>query len=76
MSVRATLALLEERTAPPARSIRSYRVDRATRINAITPTTDLPGMRLALALADLALDCEEHAILRRARVTRAAILRG
>ncbi len=74
MSVRATLARLHERTGPIDRAIRSYRADRAGYV--ATMPSDLPGMRLALALADIARECEESALVRRERITRAAIIGG
>lgn len=73
MSIRATLARLQERTGPIDRAIKEYRTDRARHVQTVIGASDLPGMRVATALADLASDCEERAILRRDRVSRAAI---
>lgn len=74
MSVRATLARLQERTGPIDTAIRSYRADRARYVAEVLATTDRSRMALALALADLARESEDTACARRERITRAAVI--
>ncbi len=76
MSVRASLARLQERTGPIDTAIRSYRSDRARYVADVLATSDRPSMTLALALADIARECEDSACARRERITRAAIIGG